>query len=96
MNNTTKAIAAAILAVGFASTHAFAAEPPAAPAEKKHHKAEPKKKPVPAATAAELEELKRDMETQINSLKQQLSDRDAQLKQAQDAAAAAQASALSR
>jgi hypothetical protein len=95
MNINIKAIAAVLIAAGLASQQTFAVAPdpaPAAtPAAKKHAKAKPK--PAPVATAAELEELKREMETQINSLKEQLSDRDSQLKQAQDAAAAAQASA---
>jgi hypothetical protein len=93
MNIQTKAIAAVILAAGFTSVYAHAADPAPAPAEKKHAKHDAKPKPVPSATAAELQELKQEMETQINTLKEQLSDRDVQLKQAQDAAAAAQASA---
>jgi hypothetical protein len=88
-----KAIAAAVLAAGLAGSSAFAADPPPAPAAKKHTKAAAKPKPAPAATAAELEELKQQMQQQIDALKNQLTDRDTQLKQAQDAAAAAQASA---
>jgi len=97
MNIKIKAIAAAVLAAGLISTQAYSAGPAPgsspAPAAKKHTKAAAKPKPVPAATAAELQELKQEMERQINTLKQQLSDRDVQLKQAQDAAAAAQAAA---
>ena len=88
-----KAIAAVVLAAGLISTQAYSADPLPEPAAKKHTKAAAKPKPVPAATAAELQELKQEMEGQINTLKQQLSDRDVQLKQAQDAAAAAQAAA---
>jgi len=88
-----KAIAAVLLAAGLISTQAYSADPLPEPAAKKHTKAAAKPKPVPAATAAELQELKQEMEGQINTLKQQLSDRDVQLKQAQDAAAAAQAAA---
>jgi hypothetical protein len=91
MNNTMKAIAAVVLVAGFATTYAGAQT--ATPAPKKHVKAAPKPKPAPAATAAELQQLKQDMQTQIDTLKQQLGDRDTQLKQAQDAAAAAQSSA---
>jgi hypothetical protein len=92
MNNQMKAIVAAVMAAGLLGNTALAADPPAAaPAAKKH--ATPKHKPAPAATAAELEELKRQMQEQIDALKNQLNDRDSQLKQAQDAAAAAQASA---
>ena len=46
-----------------------------------------------AAVQAQIDALRSDMQTQIQSLKQQLSDKDAQLQQAQQAAAAAQASA---
>jgi len=93
MNIKIKAIAVAILAAGLTSAYAQSADPAPAPAKKTAKHAAVKPKPVPAATAAELDELKREMQTQIDSLKGQLSDRDAQLKQAQDAAAAAQASA---
>ena len=98
MNIHTKAIAAAVLAVGLtAGSYAASAQSTPAPAAKKpvKHAAKPapKPKPAPAATAAELQELKQEMESQINALKDQLSSKDVQLKQAQDAAAAAQASA---
>jgi len=90
MNIKIKAIAAVVLAAGLLSTHAIAQETEST--VKRHAKAAPKPKPE-AATAAELQELKQEMKSEIDSLKQQLSDRDVQLKQAQDAAAAAQASA---
>ena len=93
MNSKIQAIAAVVMAAGLVSTNVYALDPPAAPVAKKHAKPVAKPKPVPAATAAELQELKREMEEQINGLKQQLSEKDTQLKQAQDAAAAAQASA---
>jgi hypothetical protein len=93
MNSKIQAIAAVVMAAGLVSTSVYALDPPATPAAKKHVKPVAKPKPVPAATAAELQELKREMEEQINGLKQQLSDKDTQLKQAQDSAAAAQASA---
>jgi Skp family chaperone for outer membrane proteins len=98
MNIHIKAIAAAVLAVGLTSgSYAASAQSAPAPAAKKpvkhHAKPVPKPKPAPPATAAELQELKEQMETQINALKEQLSSKDSQLKQAQDAAAAAQASA---
>ena len=94
MNIKLKAIAAVVLAAGVTSAYAYAADPTPAPEAKKTTRhAAPKPKPVPAATAAEVEELKREMQTQIDSLKQQLSDRDVQLKQAQDAASSAQQSA---
>jgi len=97
MNINTNAIAAAVLAAGltFGCSWQATAQTAPAPAAKKpvKHAAKPKPKPAPVATAAELQELKQEMEGQINSLKDQLSSKDVQLKQAQDAAAAAQASA---
>jgi hypothetical protein len=93
MNIKIKVIAALILAAGLTSAYAQSADPAPAPAKKTAKHTAVKPKPVPAATAAELDELKREMQTQIDSLKGQLSDRDVQLKQAQDAATAAQASA---
>jgi hypothetical protein len=96
MNIKLQAFAAAILAATLTTAYAVPPEPAqTATSTKKpvRHTAKPKAKPVPAATAAELQELKQEMESQINSLKQSLADKDTQLKQAQDAAAAAQASA---
>ncbi len=46
-----------------------------------------------AAVQAQIDALRTDMQSQIQSLKQQLSEKDAQLQQAQQAAAAAQAAA---
>jgi TolA-binding protein len=59
------------------------------------HKRTAKKPPVPKKPSVEsqIESLRQDMNSQIQQLKQQLSDRDQQLQQAQQAAAAAQASA---
>jgi hypothetical protein len=93
MNIRFKVITALVLAAGVVSAQAYAAEP--APAAKKHVKqTAPKPKPVPTAvTPAQLQELRQEMESQINSLKNELSDRDAKLKQAQQDAAAAQAAA---
>jgi hypothetical protein len=94
MTTKIQAIAAVVLAAGLMCSQTYAADPAAAPAEKKHaKKAAVKPKPAPAATAAELQQLKQEMESQINSLKEQLSDRDAKLQQAQEAATAAQAAA---
>jgi hypothetical protein len=91
MNIKVKAIAAVVLAAGLMSTQAFAQDAP--PSARKHIKKAAAPPAPPAASAADLEKLKEEMNSQINALKQQLSDRDVQLKQAQDAAAAASASA---
>jgi hypothetical protein len=55
-----------------------------------------KKAPAPKKPSVEsqIQSLREDMQTQIQQLKQQLSDRDQQLQQAQQAAAAAQAAAV--
>ncbi len=60
-----------------------------------HKRTTTKKAPVPKKPSVEsqIQSLREDMQTQIQQLKQQLSDRDAQLLQAQQAAAAAQAAA---
>src|ERR1700760_3995512 len=59
------------------------------------HKKTARKPVVPKKPSVEsqIQTLREDMQTQIQQLKQQLSDRDAQLQQAQQAAAAAQAAA---
>jgi hypothetical protein len=59
------------------------------------HKRTTKKPPVPKKPSVEsqIQSLREDMNSQIQQLKQQLSDRDQQLQQAQQAAAAAQAAA---
>ena len=59
------------------------------------HKRTTRKPPVPKKPSVEsqIESLRQDMNSQIQQLKQQLSDRDQQLQQAQQAAAAAQAAA---
>ncbi len=59
-------------------------------------KAHRTKKAVPAKPSVEsqIESLRQEMNSQIQSLKQQLSDRDAQLQQAQTAASQAQAAAV--
>ena len=51
------------------------------------------KAPAGPSVQSQIDSLRNDMQTQIQSLKQQLADRDAQLQQAQQAAAAAQAAA---
>jgi len=90
MNTSMKAITAAVLAAGLTVTSVYAADatPPA-----KKHKHTAAKPAATNATADQLQDLKREMQNQIDSLKNELSDRDAKLRQAQEAAAAAQAAA---
>ncbi len=61
-------------------------------ATKKAHTAK-KSAPAKPSVESQIESLREEMNSQIQSLKQQLSDRDAQLQQAQQAAAQAQAAA---
>jgi hypothetical protein len=87
MKNRLQVITALVLATGVVC---FQALPAQAQAEKKPAKHAMKAKPVPAATTVQLDQLRQEMETQINSLKGELAERDAKLKQAQQDAAAAQ------
>jgi Skp family chaperone for outer membrane proteins len=89
MNFRLKAVAAAMLATSLFASYTFAATPPA-----KKHAATRKAKTSPAPTVQEqIQALRHDLETQINSLKSDLADKDAQLQKAQQAASEAQASA---
>ena len=92
MKITFKLIAAFILAAGLISSQAYAADA-TPPAQKKHAKKAAAKPKAAAVNADELRDLKQSLETQINSLRNELTDRDAKLKQAQEAAEAAQATA---
>ena len=88
MNIRLNVITALVLATSVVSFHSAQAQAPAA--EKKTVKHTAKPKPAPAATSEDLQKLKEEMESQINALKGALSERDAKLKQAQEAAVAAQ------
>jgi hypothetical protein len=97
MTNTLKALATLALTMAVATGFAQTAASSAAPAKKTvHHK----KPAVPKGPSiqAQIEELRQQQQAdhgQIDTLKQQLADRDAQLQQAQQAAAQAQAAAQS-
>src|SRR5579884_2571750 len=88
MNLRTKAVAAGILAACLAGTHAFAGDPPAAAKKPVHKRAE---KPKGPTLEEQLQQLRQDMQSQIDSLKSDLAAKDAALKQAQQQAADAQA-----
>ena len=85
----TLALASAVSA-GLAQTTASGTKSTSSTTHKKTAR-----KPVPKKPSVEsqIQSLREDMQTQIQQLKQQLSDRDTQLQQAQQAAAAAQAAA---
>ncbi len=88
MNFRLKTAAAAILAASLVSSNAYAGDPPA-PAKK--HVAT--KKAAKPSVEDQIQDLRRDLEGEINSLKSDLAEKDAQLKQAQQKAADAQAEA---
>lgn len=91
MNSKLNTAAAAILAASLVGTFAYAG---AAPAPAKQSVATRKAaKQAKPSVEDQIEALRRDLENQINSLKTDLSEKDAQLKQAQQAAADAQAAA---
>jgi hypothetical protein len=87
MNQRFKSAAAIVLAASLVPFSLYASD--ATPPAKKHAKKEP---PGPSVQD-QIDQLRRDLQGQIDGLKQQLSDKDAQLQQAQQAAAAAQAAA---
>lgn len=83
--------AAAVLAVSLVAGYACASD--ATPPVKKHTATKKVKTPPPPTVQDQIQSLRQDLETQINSLKTDLAAKDAQLKQAQQAAADAQAAA---
>ena len=84
-----KTVAAAILAASLVGSYAYAGDPP--PPAKKH--ATRKKEPPKPSVEDQINALRQEMQGQIDSLKSDLATKDAQLKQAQQAAADAQAAA---
>ena len=83
-----KMVAAAILAASLVGTNAYAGDPPAPPAKK--HAA---KKPPKPTVEDQINALRQEFQGQIDGLKSDLANKDQQLKQAQQAAADAQAAA---
>ncbi len=88
MNSKLKSVAIMVMAASLVGPQAYAGDPPA-PAQKK---AAAKKPPKPTVEE-QIEALRQQLQTQIDSLKSDLATKDAQLKQAQQAAADAQAAA---
>ncbi len=80
-----------MLAASLIASYANAED--AKPAAKKHVATKKEKAPPPPTVAEQIEKLKQELEGQINGLKTDLAAKDAQLKQAQEAAAQAQAAA---
>lgn len=90
MNYKLKTVAIAILAAGLVASSAYATDPQ--PPAKKHAPAKAKMPPTPSV-ADQIQALKDQLEGEINGLRTDLANKDAQLKQAQQAAADAQAAA---
>jgi Skp family chaperone for outer membrane proteins len=88
MNFRFKAAAAALLAVSLVSLNAYAGDPPA-PAKKK----QVTKKPPKPTVDEQIQSLRQEFQSQIDSLKNDLANKDVQLKEAQQAAADAKAQA---
>lgn len=86
-----KSAAAAALAAALVVSYASGQDP--APPAKKHHVVRRERAPKGPTVEEQIERLRIQMQTQIDSLKEQLSTKDQQLQQAQQAAAAAQAAA---
>ncbi|MGA7830170.1 MAG: hypothetical protein WCA21_04340 [Terracidiphilus sp.] len=91
MNYTLKVAATAILAVSCVAAYGQSNE--AAPPAKKHVATKKAKTPPPPTVAEQIQSLREELEGQINSLKTDLANKDAQLQKAQQAAADAQAAA---
>ena len=88
MNSKLKSVAIMVMAASLVSSQAYAGDPPA-PAQKK---AAAKKPPKPTVEQ-QIEALRQQLQGQIDGLKSDLATKDAQLKQAQQTAADAQAAA---
>jgi len=91
MNFRLQTAAAAILAASLVASYAYTQD--ATPPAKKHTATKKAKTPPPPTVEEQIQALRQDLETQINSLKNDLANKDEQLKKAQQAAADAQAAA---
>jgi hypothetical protein len=91
MNYRLKTAAAALLAASLVASYGYASE--ATPPAKKHAAARKAKTPPAPTVEEQIQALRQELEGQINGLKGDLADKDAQLRKAQQAAAEAQASA---
>ena len=91
MNFRLRITAAAIMAVCVVSAYGQTSEDK--PATKKHEAAKKEKAPAQPSVAEQIQALRQELQGQINSLKTDLANKDAQLQKAQQAAADAQAAA---
>src|ERR1017187_6397083 len=86
-----KTAAVAVLAASLVASYAYAQD--ATPPARKHTATRKAKTPPPPTVEEQIQALRQELETQIDSLRNDLADKDAQLKKAQQAAADAQAAA---
>jgi hypothetical protein len=91
MNFRLKTAAAAILAASLVAPYGYATD--STPSAKKSVAAKKAKKPASPTVEEQIQALRHDLERQINGLKTDLADKDAQLKKAEQTAAEAQAAA---
>lgn len=91
MNFTLKTAAAALLAASLVASYGYASD--VKPPVKKHVATKKAKTPPPPTVEEQIQGLRHELESQINGLKTDLADKDAQLKKAQQAAVEAQAAA---
>ena len=91
MNFKFKTAATAILVAGLVVSHALASDPN--PPAKKHAATKKAKTPPGPTVEEQIQSLRQEFQGQIDGLKSNLADKDTQLKEAQQAAADAQAAA---
>lgn len=91
MNFRHKTVAAGILAASLVVSYAYASDP--TPPAKKHAATRKAKAPAGPTVEEQIQSLRQEFQGQIDSLKSSLAEKDAQVKQAQQAAIDAQAAA---
>ena len=91
MNFRHKTVAAGILAASLVVSYAYASDP--TPPAKKHAATRKAKAPAGPTVEEQIQSLRLEFQGQIDSLKSSLAEKDAQVKQAQQAAVDAQAAA---
>jgi hypothetical protein len=91
MNFRHKTVAAGILAASLVVSYAYASDP--TPPAKKHAATRKTKAPAGPTVEEQIQSMRQEFQGQIDSLKSSLAEKDAQVKQAQQAATDAQAAA---
>ena len=91
MNFRHKTVAAGILAASLVVSYAYASDP--TPPAKKHAATRKTKAPAGPTVEEQIQSMRQEFQGQIDNLKSSLAEKDAQMKQAQEAATDAQAAA---